>query len=988
MAASRYIVGIDLGTTNCAVAYADHRAARGGAVAVRAFETPQLTAPGELHPRPMLPSFLYLPGPHDLPPGSTRLPWDPDRSYVVGEFAREQGARVTGRLVSSAKSWLCHPGVDRTAAILPWAAAPGVAKVSPITASSRYLEHIREAWNASVAAGRAGDRLEEQDIVLTVPASFDEVARDLTVEAARRAGLERLTLIEEPQAAFYAWLDAHTGDWAEQVSVGQVILVCDVGGGTTDFSLILTDESDGRLSFRRLAVGEHLMLGGDNMDVALARRVETRVAGQPGRLDSVQWSGLVQRCRAAKELLLGEDPPERVSVSLPGRTSKVIGGRIDAELTRDEVLALVLDGFLPFTAPDDEPVRQARSGLQEFGLPYVSDPAIPKYLSTFLRQHRMPRPDPEAWPMTRPDLVLFNGGALTPPVVRDRIVETIASWFRALGGEPDWKPGVLVTGSLDLAVARGAAHYGVVRRTGGVRIAGGTARTYYVGIEAPGADAPRALCVVPRGMQEGEEVRIEDRSFELTLGQPVGFPIYTSTVRTGDRPGALVPVDDRFMEALAPVETTLRAGSRTAAVKTIPVQLLARYTELGTIELWCASRRDNRRWRLQFQVRSARPAAAASPGENQPYEPVERGGTRGGVPVRVPSHAAAALARRSNAAAAGAAGQVTLDESVVDMAAGLVRAAFQAAPEPLDPDAVTPDSVMKRLRDVIGLGRDAWPIALLRRAWEPLADAADLRRSSARHEARWSNLAGFCLRPGYGYPNDEFRVQQLWRIAQAGPVYPRDEPSRTQWWILWRRVAGGLNTGYQEQLWGRLAPTLLPGRAKGRKPTGPRPGAQELTEMWRVAASLDRISEDTKLQLADALLKELRRSPPPYVLWALARIGTRVPLYGPLNTVVSRAAAEIWIDRLLESVQPGENASLTNELAFALALLARKSGDRHRDIDERLRARVVHRLGQIGARQHLVRLVTEVAELDAAEQKIAFGEALPAGLRLVEEPGG
>jgi molecular chaperone DnaK (HSP70) len=419
----------------------------------------------------MLPSFLYLTGAHDLPPGAARLPWDEEADRIVGEFARIQGARVPGHLVASAKSWLCHPGVDREAPILPWAAPPDARKVSPVEASADYLRQIRDAWNFTFARDEPDRRLEQQEVVLTVPASFDEAARELTLDAARAAGLESITLLEEPQAAFYCWIVSHQEGWQREVRGGELILVCDIGGGTTDFSLITVVETPSGPGFRRVAVGDHLMLGGDNIDLALAHRVEKKLGG--ARLDAEQWSALRQACRVAKEMLLGEAPPERWPVTIAGRGSRIIGGSVQSELSRDEVAEVVVDGFFPRVGRAEDPARGARAGLQEFGLPFVADPAIPRHLGAFLRRHRAEaigqgqaelladdRP-------ARPDAILFNGGALTPAIVRDRLIEVVTTWFADEPGTTPYAPRVLVNASLDLAVAYGAAYYGVVRRGGG-----------------------------------------------------------------------------------------------------------------------------------------------------------------------------------------------------------------------------------------------------------------------------------------------------------------------------------------------------------------------------------------------------------------------------------------------------------------------------------------------------------------------------------------
>jgi hypothetical protein len=536
-------------------------------------------------------------------------------------------------------------------------------------------------------------------------------------------------------------------------------------------------------------------------------------------------------------------------------------------------------------------------------------------------------------------------------------VEVLSTWF--LSETEAWAPTVLDSDSLDLAVARGASHYGVVRRGGGIRIGGGTARTYYVGIETQGADRPQTLCVVPRGMEEGQELQMAGREFQLLVGKPVSFPIYTSTTRMQDRAGDVIPVDEQFMDSMPPVETTLRAGSRTSAVRMIPVSLMTRYTELGTVELWCVASNDNRRWRLQFQTRQL---------------PLEQGDGS-----TIDDRDSAAAPAQSTVA------RDTFDESVIEQACKLINQSFM----PVDDadESASHENLMRSLGNLFGLGRDLWPTAVLRQVWESVFASTDGRKRTPGHERRWTNLAGFCLRPGYGYPHDDFRVAQLWRIAHTGAVFHRDESCRIQWWIMSRRIAAGLKTSQQELLFGRVAPVLLPSGPKSRKTSGGRPGAGELVEMWRLAANLSLISEKQKVELGQALFRQLRRPPyPPHVLWAVARIGARVPLYGPIHTVVNQGVATGWIDHLLTRVEPKPNNHDAATYCFALALLARRSGDRHRDIAEELRSRVIVRLNALGADEHLVRLVSEVTTLDDSEQRIAFGESLPVGLRMVDQP--
>ena len=510
--------------------------------------------------------------------------------------------QVPGRLITSAKSWLCHPGVDRLAELLPWHGADDVERLSPVEASAGYLAHLRAAWNARFLA----DPLEAQEVVLTLPASFDEVARELTVKAAARAGLPCVVLIEEPQAAFYAWINAHGGQWEQTVSPGQKILVCDIGGGTSDFTLIrVRSAAGGKVQFHRVAVNEHLILGGDNLDLALAHHVEQLLA-QRGKLELRQWATLVLLCRQVKETLLGDDAPERWMVSLPGSGSRLIGGALQVEVARDEVRQRLLDGFLPRVELGDKPTAR-RSGFQEFGLPYAPDPAITRYLAAFLAAHRHvaeDSPPADGHDPARPDIVLFNGGFFASNVLRARLLEILVSWFRTRGQDATWQPMVLDNDRLDLAVARGAAYYGMVRRGLGVRISAQLARSYYVGVAADDSQAA-AMCLVPGGVEEGQSIDLSERRFDLLLRQPVEFPLYVSSTLLTTQPGEMVAVDPEQMTALPPIRTVLQAGKKTAGAESVPVTLHARLTEIGTLELWCSQVDGPQTWKLQFDVRAA-----------------------------------------------------------------------------------------------------------------------------------------------------------------------------------------------------------------------------------------------------------------------------------------------------------------------------------------------------------------------------------------------
>lgn len=587
------VIGIDLGTTNCAVAWAD-QTGQGD------FPIPQLTHPGMVEPRNTLPSFLYLPGPHELPAGSTALPWEKEPARVVGWLAREQGAKVPHRVVSSAKSWLSHEGVDRRASILPWGSPDEVPRCSPVEASAGYLRHIQEAWDS-----QNPDRpLAEQEIVLTVPASFDAVARELTAEAARSAGLKNLTLLEEPQAAFYSWLDGVGEGWREQVSVGDRILVCDIGGGTTDFSLIVVTEEDGDLALERVAVGDHILLGGDNMDLTLAATVQQRLKAQGTKLDAWQMQVLTHGCRVGKEQLLQEEADESWPVTIPGRGSSLIGGSLRAELKRSEVETVLVDGFFPTCRPSEAALRGRRTGLTELGLPFEADPAVTRHLARFLSAHRGAVPGQKDWTFLHPTAILFNGGVLKAPVLRRRLTQVLDSWLQAEGSPPIK---TLEGADLDLAVSRGASRYGLVRRGQGIRIRGGTSRAYYIGVEVarpaiPGLPPPiKAVCVAPFGMEEGTAADLPGREFGLVVGHPVEFRFLGSTTRREDPVGETLEDWEEDVEELTSMGTTLQTEAQPGTI--VPVRLQSRVTEVGTLELWCLERDGEGRWKLEFEVR-------------------------------------------------------------------------------------------------------------------------------------------------------------------------------------------------------------------------------------------------------------------------------------------------------------------------------------------------------------------------------------------------
>jgi molecular chaperone DnaK (HSP70) len=608
---SRFVVGIDLGTTNSAVAWLDTSQSPEDA-RVSVHEIPQLTSPGEIARLALLPSFLYIPGELDFPAGSIALPWNARPDHVAGELARKRGAENPSRLVASAKSWLSYGGANRTAPILPWGAPDEIPHISPVDASAEYLRHLAAAFDAEIAGQNSELALAHQDVLLTVPASFDEEARALTLRAAEAAGLEHVTLLEEPQAAFYAWLDALGDRWRRRVTVGDLVLVCDVGGGTTDFSLIAVAERDGELTLERVAVGEHILLGGDNMDLALARVLQQRLESAGHRVDTWQLHGLWHQARIAKESLLSDRAERERPITLLGRGARLVGGTITTTLTIDDVNQALLDGFFPVVTSQDLPARARRVGLQEIGLPYAADPAITKHLARFLRRQTessaaSPAIRRGASGLACPTHVLFNGGVMKAEALRNRIVEVLSAWLQDEGLSALDGRHVLDAPNLDHAVAQGAAYYGMARRGRGVRIRSGAPRSYYVGIESampavPGMPAPlKALCVVPFGMEEGTSASLPNREFGLIVGEPAEFRFLSSIVRKADPVGALIEDWGDELEELSPLEITLSTDA--PADTTVPVTLESRVTEMGTLELWCVGRNRQGRWKLELNIR-------------------------------------------------------------------------------------------------------------------------------------------------------------------------------------------------------------------------------------------------------------------------------------------------------------------------------------------------------------------------------------------------
>jgi molecular chaperone DnaK (HSP70) len=876
-------IGIDLGTTNSALAYIDGREAEDRDFPpIHIFETPQLTAPGRVEARRTLPSFLFL-----------------EDAQPVGVYAREQGALVPTRLVHSAKSWLSNPDVDRTAKILPWDSPETGRVLSPVEVSARFIARFREEWDKA-----HGAPLAENDIVLTVPASFDEEARELTVMAAREAGIERLTLLEEPAAAFYSWISSHLAQSRKQLFDGQVVLVCDVGGGTSDFSLIRVSRQGDLVNFTRTAVGKHLLLGGDNLDLTLAWLVETKLGAQ---LSIRQRSGLRRQCSAAKERLLNDPSLKSVEITVLGSGSALIGKTLKTEIVREEALELALDGFLPFTARGEAPKEEKRSLFRELGLPYVSDPAITRHLNAFLEPTGQ-----------TPDAILFNGGFFIPRILQERVADVAERWYGR-------RPEILENSELDLAVARGAAYYSYVRASGsGVLVRGGLPRTYYIGLGEAREDKIAAVCLVPRGAEEGSAVEIDNDALQLVANRPVSFRLYSSLTRTEDSLGDVVEFvgGDAGLHVHAPLHAVIRFGKK-AEERLIPVKLGARLTEIGTLETWCESKISDNRWRLQFELRKQ---AAARPAERK---------------------AAAVVSEQAL-------------QSSLDLIASVFSITGKAP--------IAPEELPARLEQTMGLGKNSWPLSAIRQMADAFLAAADGRKKSPAFEVRWLNLAGFCLRPGFGYPGDDFRIEQGRRIYAGGLTYTKQVQCEIDWWIFWGRVAGGLNRNQQTDIYQRLSGFLLP--RGNQKP--PRLNASLLREMWRTAASLELLPIGVKTELGDALIKRVKAGDyRESELWCLSRLGARKLFYGPINLVVPPAVATRWAEALLNIPAAGD----------ALAAVGRRTEDPTRDLPPATRESIRRKLE---AHSHAVRLlpVLDGEEEDDTALGRIFGEELPSGLVL------
>lgn len=950
-----YAVGIDLGTSHTVVASVALDGATGD---IALLDIPQRNTAGEIVAQSLLPSVRYQAAKGELGE-AWQQPWPPQGAdevapAVIGRWARDLGAAVPGRLVASAKSWLSHTGVDRTAAILPWGTGEDVAKVSPLAASSSYLAHVRAAWDKAHPEAP----LHQQSVVLTVPASFDEGARALTLEAAQMAGLPRVQLLEEPKAAFHDWLVLQGNELAAQLADSRLVLVVDVGGGTTDLTLIRVDASaDGSLpTLTRTAVGEHLMLGGDNMDLALAHQLEPAFAhkapDQGQRLSAQRFAQLVQRCRMAKEQLLAQNAPEQIGITLLGGGSKLLAATQSATLTREQVRQSVVDGFLPVVQISDMPARR-QGALRGFGLPYPADAAISRHLAHFLAQHASEG---------LPDTVLLNGGVFHAHAMVQRLTELLDRWrgspVRVLHNpHPDW------------AVARGAAAYGLARhqaelavaqiaapnqpaaRAGQAsaaikpmvpRIGGGSARSYWLLLPGKRGEAPQGLCLLPRGTEEGVRMVLSGRRFALKLGQAVRFNLLAnSQSHVPVQAGQIASLTGDGWVELPPLATVLPAPEGRSAAQ-VEVQLQACMSEVGTLEVRCVAVQDaGQSWLLPFAVRGA----SAS-------EPIA--GSAGGQSAEGQKQSDSLAAR--------------LPEAV-----SLLDRIFGTQAQEVTAREVR--QLRQSLERVLG-PREGWELDLLRALFDALLARSRRRRRTADHERVWFNLAGWCLRPGVGAQLDGWRIDQVWALYGQGLGHAKEAANWTEWWVFWRRVAAGLNETRQMELLEDVAGHMhkaVQQNTRGKSSHG------SYDDMLRLFAAMEAVPWQYRQEMGQWMLQRLRREDETVqTWWAIGRLAARQSLAANAHLVMPpEAALEFLNATLAQDWRRNETAM------FAAVQMARMTGDRARDLPDAIRAQVLEKMRSSGAPERWLIMVEQVVQMEAEDQKRSLGDSLPPGLVLL-----
>lgn len=934
MTTPRYCIGIDLGTTNSVLSYVDLKQSQNGS---QVLDIPQWDQAGSLIKRKELPSFAYNPTRAE----SSRFSADdgsvPEAidNWIPGLHARNQMTFNPGRVIHSAKSWLCHNDIDRTSAILPWQSDEigDESKLSPVDASALYLRWLQQVWDRSMLPDHPDARFIHQQIVITVPASFDEAAQELTLLAAQQANYpSQIRLIEEPQAAFYFWLgkDQHLSELHNLLDASAntsiKVLVCDIGGGTTDLSLFeahADKESQTGLNLKRLAVSDHLLLGGDNIDLTLASEIEQKLTRGKKKLTGRQWGQLLVQARDLKERILGGeeslntiDPTSKYSITLAGSGAGMFASTLSTSIEAAELQRCILEGFFPLCSAHDRP-ETATTEHKEWGLPYACDSAVSRHLSAFLDQQHV-------------DAILFNGGSVTPLLLRNRLHQLICNW------QTEAPPVVLHNEAISMAVARGAARYGWIlqQRSSENRISGGHAHALYLEVVSGKKRKERSLvCILPKGMEAGNTTRIDQAEFDLIVNQPAQFQCCYSARRNQDLAGAIIPWNKIDFHPLPPLQTAIHLPEERPAVANnrLRVTLEASLNELGLLQLHCVEKNGEGRWRLDFNLRKGVDDESNTTDNAPPFKADDK----------------------------------------ARLAAPFIQAVFAKKKDPKLPE-VKPKQLIKQLEQHLG-SRNEWSSITLRSLWPELATGMTRKTRSLEHEVAWLYLAGFVLRPGYGVQLDDSRIEEMWRLFNLGMSFPKEKRIQSHWYLLWRRIAGGLNSSRQEQILNKILPLL-------------RSSSDPVPEMIYLAGALERISAETKVELirlfSQHLLKDRVRHKAPY-LWALGRLLTRTPLYAGANNIVHPRHVTILFDKV---AQLDWRTDTWKGLAGVFSLAARCTEQRDIDIDHDTQHKISAKMRESKAAIELIRPIENFIAVSNEDREIQFGESLPAGLILINRP--
>ena len=913
---SRFIIGVDLGTTNIAVTYVDtHDEDR----KINLFRIPQFSAPGEVEESELLPSFCCFPD-KKLLPDSMKLPWKQDMEHIIGIYARDYGSAVPNRFIASTKSWLCHAGVNRKGKLLPWGSDIESILKSPVEITSYFLEHIKSAWDKKFSKVKDiyGNPciLTEQQIVITIPASFDETARELTVESAKKAGYKNISLLEEPLAAFYSWLDYNSLGWSDIIKPREKVLIVDVGGGTCDFSMIEMSE-EGTLV--RTAAGNHLLLGGDNIDIAIAKTIEKE---WNSRLSQGEWLTLCQKTRDAKEKMLSSGL-DKVDVVLLAQGSSVVGSVKKYTLNRSLLEDLIVNGFFP-GIDSNTPAPHKKSGIQTMGLPYVADPALTKYLLHFLiyaNKVSLLNENNSVNGLLRPDKILFNGGTMIPEIIRQQVLKVINGWFS--GSESIVE---LDSRNLSLAVAYGASYYARTRRGEGVKVKSGTVLSYFLKVADNDGENEKFVCVMPRGIDENIDIAAP-LSFSLSANCKVKFPLYSSATRLGDKPGDLVHNDEE-LTFISSLMSVIRFGKTDK--RDVKTEIVTELTETGVLKIWLQAKETNHKWPLNFDIRLLTE-------ENSETD-------SGDV--------------------------VILDNEKIENACDSVNSVFTNGSDGIE-------SIVKDIETIFELPKNQWPVHALRNLADKMLDIPYELLKLPKREAKWLNLCGFCLRPGFGDPEDELRLKKVWKLWFQGLNNPNNPQVVAEWWVFWRRVVSGLKSGHQRSLYESLNKLICP---KGIYSNKVKAGVQAKAEMWRCMGALELLQPKQKIALGGILLNRKNKLES-YEYWVLARLGARHLFHAPANNVISGDIASKWLELLIACKS---SDSVLQDKLFALSRIGAMTGDRTIDVDVKHRSNALKFLEANNASKQWSSHLNEVKKESLKEQNKILGDSLPLGLSIVE----